>query len=126
MKYKYIIGSALIAIVVIAAISALFLLKNETQPVVQAEPAKKTVTSKEMSILLDTKAAAKLLGMTEDQLKRIIFLEDKQLEQMGTFDGTMLPYITVNEEYYFNTASLLKWAAEATEEHRDYDTMASF
>jgi hypothetical protein len=126
MNNKYIFGSSLVVIVLIAAISAIFLLKNEAQPAVQVQPAKKTVMAKEMSILVNSKDAAKLLGITEDQLKRIIFLENHQLEQSGSFDGTMLPYITMNEEYYFNTGTLLKWAAEAAEDHRDYDAMAAY
>ena len=62
------------------------------------------------------------LGL-EDYPKKLKMLREKtDLEEDGIFSGMMLPYFTVDGQYYFCKAELDNWVKEVANEHTEYNT----
>jgi hypothetical protein len=72
------------------------------------------------SVLLDIDEAAELLGLSTEELKRIIKTEQLHLDQNSSFSGAMLPYTVIDGTVYFERSTLLQWAQAITLEHRKY------
>jgi hypothetical protein len=72
------------------------------------------------SILLNIKDTSALLGISEDELKKIMAEEKQILNTTGSYDGAMLPYIVIEGERYFERTQLLIWAQESTTLHKEY------
>lgn len=81
-----------------------------------------SIDSKESSQVLGLNEAADYLHLSEEQLIRVINIEKTDLEEDGTFSGMMLPYFTVDGQYYFSKAELDNWLKEVVNEHKEYDT----
>jgi hypothetical protein len=74
----------------------------------------------ENSVMVDIDDASKLLGLSTDEIKRIISTERRTLDTSGTFEGEMFPYITIDGKLYFEKTKLLFWAQDSTTHHRIY------
>lgn len=83
-----------------------------------AEPKNKNTV--ESSVMLDFDDASKFLGFTTDELKMIISTEKRSLETDRGFEGTLLPYIKVDRNLYFEKTKLLLWAQENAELRKEY------
>lgn len=66
------------------------------------------------SPLMTMEEASVFLHMTEDQIVQIIKTEHNILNSTQIFNGTMFPYINVDNEYIFNKELLLKWVNDAS------------
>jgi hypothetical protein len=72
------------------------------------------------SILLNIKETSVLLGISEDELKKIMAEEKRLLNTTGSYDGPMLPYIEIEGKQYFERTQLLLWAQESATLHKEY------
>ncbi|MDM5329232.1 hypothetical protein [Neobacillus sp. CF12] len=72
------------------------------------------------SILLDSKEASELLGISEKELLKIITEEKRILETTGSYDGALVPYIMIDGKRYFERTKLLVWAQESSSLHKEY------
>lgn len=72
------------------------------------------------SILIDSKEASELLGITEKELLKIITEEKRILETAGSYDGALVPYIMIDRKRYFERTKLLIWAQESASLHKEY------
>ena len=92
---------------------------------IAAKPFSNTVGSKSnakvnSSVLIDIDDASILLGLSTEEIKKIIATERKSLQTTGSFDGEMFPYITVEKKLYFEKTKLLLWAQDSAGHHREY------
>lgn len=71
--------------------------------------------------VLNIKETAKYLNMTEKEVKGIMDLEKKRLEETGSFSGVSLSYIIVNEKHFFSKKELDRWIEESAMDKRIYD-----
>lgn len=74
------------------------------------------------SEVLGLNEAANYLHLSEEQVITMINIEKIDLEEDGIFLGMMLPYFTVDGQYYFSKAELDNWLKEVANEHIEYDT----
>ena len=81
-----------------------------------------SIDSKENSPVLGINEAADYLHLSEEQVIRMINIEKTDLEEDGIFSGMMLPYFTVDGQYYFCKAELDNWLKEVANEHTEYNT----
>lgn len=81
-----------------------------------------SIDSKENSQVLGINEAADYLHLSEEQVIRMINIEKTDLEEDGIFLGMMLPYFTVDGQYYFSKAELDNWLKEVANEHIEYNT----
>mgnify|MGYP004548718011 FL=1 len=81
-----------------------------------------SIDSKENSQVLGINEAADYLHLSEEQVIRMINIEKTDLEEDGIFSGMMLPYFTVDGQYYFCKAELDNWLKEVANEHTEYNT----
>ncbi|CUP52473.1 Helix-turn-helix domain [Turicibacter sanguinis] len=81
-----------------------------------------SIDSKENSQVLGINEAADYLHLSEEQVIRMINIEKTDLEEDGIFSGIMLPYFTVDGQYYFCKAELDNWLKEVANEHTEYNT----
>ena len=81
-----------------------------------------SIDSKEKSPVLGINEAADYLHLSEEQVIRMINIEKTDLEEDGIFSGMMLPYFTVDGQYYFSKAELDNWLKEVATEHTEYNT----
>ncbi|MDF2656047.1 MAG: hypothetical protein K0R19_2521 [Bacillota bacterium] len=47
--------------------------------------------------------------MSEEEVKGIIDLEKSELEEIGSFDGKMFPYFTVDGQQFFYKDQIDEW-----------------
>ncbi|OEF98814.1 hypothetical protein BHF71_10835 [Vulcanibacillus modesticaldus] len=73
------------------------------------------------SNIINIEEAAKYLNMTESDIKKVIITEKIMRESQNGFNGKMLPYFKINDEFYFYKAQLVLWIFEVSEEQREYD-----
>jgi hypothetical protein len=85
-------------------------------------PESEPLSKKEVhaSILLDSKEASELLGISEKELLKIITEEKRILETTGSYDGALVPYIIIDGKRYFERTKLLVWAQESSSLHKEY------
>ena len=81
-----------------------------------------SIDSKANSQVLGINDAADYLHLSEEQVIRMINIEKTDLEEDGIFSGMMLPYFTVDGQYYFCKAELDNWLKEVANEHTEYNT----
>jgi hypothetical protein len=74
----------------------------------------------ENSVMVDIEGASKLLGLSTEEIKRIIATEKKSLQTTGSFEGEMFPYVTIEGKLYFEKTRLLMWAQDSAAHHREY------
>ena len=82
-----------------------------------------SIDSKENSQVLGINDAADYLHLSEEQVIRMINIEKTDLEEDGIFSGRMIPYFTVDGQYYFSKAELDNWLKEVANEHTEYNTV---
>ncbi|MBY6037778.1 hypothetical protein KUV80_13990 [Fictibacillus nanhaiensis] len=120
MHNKTIIAIMITSIFLSITLFTILFFKEQAVPVVQSDiTTKKEIES--TSVFLNTKEASTFLGISEEQFNTMLILEKQQLIQNGSFNGTMIPYITIDSTYYFTEESLILWAAVSTKENRNYD-----
>ncbi|MFP7299617.1 hypothetical protein [Neobacillus niacini] len=93
------------------------LISSKSTPV--SSPISEKIDMKD-TIFLDSKEAAKLLGITEKELLKIIAEEKRMLETTGSFEGEMLPYVMIEQKRYFERTKLIMWAQESAAQHKEY------
>jgi len=86
---------------------------NEPTQVAQEEVAKDKV-------LMTIQETAEYLSMTEEQVMSIIHAEQRSFAAAGSFNGTMFPFIKVQDEFFISRIELLLWAQDASLYHRRY------
>ena len=70
--------------------------------------------------LMTLAETAQFLRLSEDQVMNIIKAEHAVLSNNGPFEGTMLPYIKVDNKFLFNNEQIMNWVQSATLEKRVY------
>ncbi|MDR7237554.1 helix-turn-helix domain-containing protein [Neobacillus drentensis] len=76
----------------------------------------------EMALTDDTLSiseAADYLKISEDSIKKIIILEEKSIEQGGSF-SMMFPYSKIYDQYVFSKKSLDQWVQEKVKTQSEY------
>ncbi|MGG4479651.1 hypothetical protein [Paenibacillus illinoisensis] len=86
---------------------------NEPAQVAQEEVAKDKV-------LMTIQETAEYLSMTEEQVMSIIHAEQRSFAASGSFNGTMFPFIKVQDEFFISRNELLLWAQDASVYNRRY------
>ncbi|CAH2717661.1 hypothetical protein BACCIP111895_04886 [Neobacillus rhizosphaerae] len=94
-----------------------FVIASNPLSVSTATKSKNTVQS---SVMLNLNEASKFIGLTTEEIKMIISTEKRSLETSGFYEGTQLPYISVNENLYFEKTKLIVWAQENAAVHKEY------
>jgi D-serine deaminase-like pyridoxal phosphate-dependent protein len=74
----------------------------------------------ENSVLVDIEEASKMLGLSTEEIKKIIATEKKSLQTTGSFEGEVFPYLTIEGKLYFEKTRLLMWAQDSAAHHREY------
>ncbi|WP_045520366.1 hypothetical protein [Neobacillus niacini] len=97
--------------------SGCYLLASKPAPAVIDSASKSEV---QVSILLNLKETSVLLGISEEELKKIMAEEKRILNTTGSYDGAMLPYIVIEGKQYFERTQLLIWAQESAALHKEY------
>jgi hypothetical protein len=67
--------------------------------------------------------AANYLKISEDSIKKIIILEEKTIEQGGSFEGMMFPYSKIYDQYVFSKKSLDQWVLETVKTQSEYSVV---
>lgn len=80
-----------------------------------------SITDNEADKVLNLPQAAKYMNMTEDEVQGIIKTETEVLEKMGSFDGKMFPYFTIDDKQYFYKNEIDEWLKEASSNHKNYN-----
>lgn len=101
----------------IGIIIGCFLLASKPDSVVIDSSSKSEVQG---SILLNKNETSILLGLSEEELKKIMAEEKRILNTTGSYDGAMLPYIVIDGKQYFERTQLLIWAQESATLHKEY------
>ncbi|MDN3017373.1 hypothetical protein PH210_14330 [Paenibacillus sp. BSR1-1] len=70
--------------------------------------------------MLDIEETSKFLGLSTDEIKRVIAAEKASAESSDVFEGERLQYIEIEGTKYFEKTNLLKWAQDSTAMHRNY------
>jgi hypothetical protein len=70
--------------------------------------------------LMTLAETAQFLRLSEEQIINIIKAENSILNNKGSFEGVMLPYIKVDDKFLFNYLEILNWVQQATLEKRVY------
>lgn len=70
--------------------------------------------------LISIAETAVFLNMKEDQVMNIIKAEYEVLSVAGSFQGTMFPYIKIDNQYFISRDELLNWIKEASIDKRKY------
>lgn len=109
-----ILGAALILGLSFAA--GCLLLSNE----VTAGGEQTVLSQSALSPLMTIAETAELLRISEDQVMNIVKAEHAILSNNGPYEGMMLPFIKVDEQFLFNRDGVLNWIQSATQEKRVY------
>ena len=75
------------------------------------------------NIALTLPQVAEYLNLTEEEVRGIIGIEQKVLEETGSFHGKMFPYITINNKQYFHKDEIDEWLKEHSIQRTQYDTI---
>ncbi len=75
------------------------------------------------NIILTLSQVAEYLNMTEEEVLSIIKLENKKLDETGSFTGIMFPYFKINNKNYFYKEEINEWVKEVSRDHRVYNTI---
>ncbi|OKP82507.1 helix-turn-helix domain-containing protein [Paenibacillus sp. P32E] len=70
--------------------------------------------------MLTLQETAILLGISEDQVKNLMKAENSPLRNEGSFGGTRIPFIKVDDQFLFSKVDLMEWIQAATSERRVY------
>lgn len=120
IKKPFIIGISILSIsILLCGIILGYSIKADKQPSVQCIN-KENYTDKEV---LSLKQVAEYINMSEEDVKGIINTEKSTLESTHNFSGRMLPYIIVNNKYYFYKDAVIEWLKDASNDKRQYDTV---
>lgn len=115
MKNKTILLASFILSLGVVTGDYLIASKQQTTQIASASK-----TEVQTSIMLDIDETSKFLGLSSDEIKKIIMAEKADLELDGVLEGPRLQYIEVEGKMYFEKTNLLKWAQESSEVHRTY------
>ncbi|RSD28395.1 helix-turn-helix domain-containing protein [Mesobacillus subterraneus] len=85
-------------------------LKKESRPPVSAG----------VEEVLTLTEASNYLGLSEEDIKKVISQEEEFLQTTGSFSGMMFPYTKVYDEYVFSKKSLDEWLEESTKNRKVY------
>ena len=72
------------------------------------------------SMMVNIEDASKMLGLSTEEVKKIIATEKRSSQTTGSFEGEMFPYVTIEGKLYFEKTRLLMWAQDITAHHREY------
>lgn len=115
LNYKLWIPSLIISLGIIIGC---YLIASKPLSASSTEP--KSKNTEESSVLIDLDSASIFLGLPAEEIQMIISNEKKALETSGVYEGTMLPFITVDRTVYFEKTKLLVWAQQNAEQHTEY------
>jgi hypothetical protein len=81
-----------------------------------------SISNSTNNVTLTLPQVSEYLDMTEEEVQSIIQTEKKQLDEIGSFDGKMFPYFTVNNKQYFYKSEIDEWLKEVSSHRRQYNT----
>lgn len=70
--------------------------------------------------LMTIQETAEYLSMTKEQVMDIIKAEQGSFSASGFFEGTMFPFIKVQDQFLVSRIELELWAQDASSSHRRY------
>lgn len=94
---------------------------NNNQNRVMNEENSKQQIRNELPVM-NLQESAEYLRIQEEQLRRLIVTEKNIIEIRGNITDEMLPYIQIDDNYYFSKVSLDEWIYEISKQKTSYDT----
>lgn len=76
--------------------------------------------------VMDMPMVAEYMNMSQEEVRAIIRLEEKQLTEHGFFTGKMFPYFTIDDKQYFYKDEIDVWLMEVAGSRGFYDTSEGF
>lgn len=73
------------------------------------------------SPVMTLEQAADYIKVTPEQLRRMIQIEQNELNQRGSFSGEMIPYFKVNDDLFFYRDQLNIWLQYVSIEKVEYN-----
>ena len=87
---------------------------------------KKNQANEDTNTLFDLEELSNYLGMSEEEIKNIMMIEEIMLNQSGHYSGMMFPYFKVDEKYYFYKETIDEWLEEVTTDKKQYDSKSKY
>lgn len=78
------------------------------------------------SPVMNIEQAADYVGVTTEQLMKMIQIEKNELSQRGSFSGEMIPYFQVNEDFLFYRNQVDVWLEYASIENIEYNLVEGY
>lgn len=90
------------------------------------EEVQDAITIKNESPVMNIEQAADYVGVTAEQLKKMIQIEKNQLSQRGSFSGEMIPYFKVNDDLLFYRSQLDVWLQYVSIQKVEYNLVEGY
>ena len=78
------------------------------------------------SPVMNIEQAAQYIGVTAEQLIKMIQIEKNELNQTGSFSGEMIPYFKVNDDLLFYRDQLDVWVQDGSVEKVEYNLVEEY
>lgn len=78
------------------------------------------------SLVMNVDQAADYVGVTTEQLRKMIQIEKNQLNQRGSFSGEMIPYFKVNDDLLFYRNQLDVWLQYVSIQKVEYNLVEGY
>ena len=78
------------------------------------------------SPVMNVEQAADYVGVTAEQLKKMIQIEKNQLSQRGSFSGEVIPYLKVNDDLLFYRGQLDVWLQYVSIQQVEYNLVEGY
>ena len=78
------------------------------------------------SPVMNIEQAAQYIGVTAEQLIKMIQIEKNELNQTGSFSGEMIPYFKVNDDLLFYRDQLDVWLQYVSVEKVEYNLVEEY
>lgn len=103
----------------ISFIVGCLLLSNQGRASESTQAVEQTVANNNKT-LMTIQETAEYLSMTKEQVMDIIKAEQGSFSASGFFEGTMFPFIKVQDQFLVSRIELEFWAQDASSSHRRY------
>ncbi|WP_427340737.1 hypothetical protein [Caloranaerobacter sp. DY30410] len=111
-----------ISIVLSSIILSLSMITSTFILINNKDNSKKIISSINQNEVMTIAETAEYLKIKEEDIIKIITIENSKLRKSGSFTGAMFPYFKVNDDYYIYKPRLKKWLEDASRDNRIYDT----
>ena len=78
------------------------------------------------SPVMNVEQAADYIGVTAEQLRKMIQIERNELDSRGSFSGEMIPYFMVNDDLLFYRNQVDSWLQYVSVEKVEYNLVDGY